>query len=1034
MKLCSLPLLLPAMAWGVATAEAADPKPNIVFIMADDLGWRDLGVTGSKFYQTPNIDRLARKGMLFTDAYAANPLCSPTRAGVLTGLHPQRTGFTAAGGHLPQEVFAASVAPVAQPWARGQNVRSATRLETRFTTYAELLREAGYRTAHFGKWHVGSSPYMATNHGFDVDIPAWNVPGPAGGYLYPWNMAGYPELPGEPGEHLEERMGREVAAFIRENKDRPFFVNYWAFTPHSPYQARPDLVEKHRGRVDRLDPQQSATMAAMIESLDNSVGTVLAALEEAGVAGRTVIVLTSDNGGSAFGESDGVLPTSNAPLKAGKGTIYEGGIRVPFIVDWPGVTTPGSTSTALVQTTDLFPTFLAMAGVPLPADYPGDGASIAPLLAGDKTTVRDAVYTYFPQNVDATGSLSGAAVRRGNDKLIRYFAENPDGSDRLELYDLSADPGETRNLAAEKPALAAELNDLLGAYLHETAAPIPGMNPAYDTNAPRPWEVDALHGRLPEDGPKVANGSFETPALTGDVSSLTPPINGWGTASAAMSGGILKTGYRGAANFIVGYEATASLTQSNGMVDVGSLASAVVGWNAGGAGVYTLAGGSFTASSNNTYIGWSNGTGTVNVDRGSFTAHNLNVGGSNATGTLNLNGGSFTNTGTFNVGAGGTVNVNSGGSLRGGAGGNVNVANDGVVNFKGGIGHGSMNLRLNGGTVDVQGQAMGPGSWANLVANGTGATLKNSSTNAATIAAGNTLWIWRAATNLTIHTVGDLQIDSWITSSGQTIPTGLIKTGPGTLVLTDPANNYTGNTTVAEGTLELSSSGSLVFAVGSNGVNSRLQGSGTVVIDGTFNFNLANASTNNGDRWTIVDPSLGVFYGETFFVNGFNGSGGIWTRETNGVTYRFEQSTGLLSASSETPGFGGWLQQYGLSGAAADPLATPAGDGIPNLLKYAFNLDPLRQEATGQYPGEYRGLPYVTASGSAYFEMIYYRDPAKTDIRVIPVWSAQLENASGWNEASDKELLGTRDGIEAWRARLPMDEERGFLRIRVEAD
>jgi arylsulfatase A-like enzyme len=524
MRLRGLPLLLPAMAWGVATAVAADPKPNIVFIMADDLGWRDLGVTGSKFYQTPHIDRLARKGMLFTDAYAANPLCSPTRAGVLTGLHPQRTGFTAPGGHLPQEVFAASVAETAQPWARGQNVGTATRLDTRFTTYAELLREAGYRTAHFGKWHVGPPPYMATDHGFDVDIPAWNVPGPAGGYVYPWNMAGIPELPGEPGEQLEERMGREVAAFIRENKDRPFFVNYWAFTPHSPYDARPDLVAKHRARVDRGDPQQSATMAAMIESLDDAVGTIVSALQEAGVADRTIVVFTSDNGGSAFGESDGVLPTSNAPLKAGKGTIYEGGIRVPLIVDWPGVTKPGSTSTALVQTTDLFPTFLAMAGVPLPADYPGDGVSIVPLLAGEKTNVRNAVYTYFPHNVDATGNLSGAAVRRGHDKLIRYFAENPDGSDRLELYDLTDDPGETRNLATEKTALAAELNDLLGAYLRETAAPIPGKNPAYDAAAPRPWEVDVLHGRLPEGGPDIANGNFEEPALIADAPPLTPPI------------------------------------------------------------------------------------------------------------------------------------------------------------------------------------------------------------------------------------------------------------------------------------------------------------------------------------------------------------------------------------------------------------------------------------------------------------------------------------------------------------------------------
>jgi arylsulfatase A-like enzyme len=524
MKLSGLHFLIPAMAWGVNPSAAADPKPNIVFIMADDLGWSDLGAMGSKFYQTPNIDRLAKKGMLFTNAYAANPLCSPTRAGVLTGLHPQRTGFTAPAGHVEQEVFEASLAPTAQPWARAQNVASATRLDTRFTTYAELLHEAGYRTAHFGKWHVGHSPYMPTNHGFDIDIPSWNVPGPAQGYVYPWNITGHPELPGDPGEQLEERMGREVAAFIRDNKDRPFFVNYWAFTPHSPYNGRPDLIEKHRARVDRTNPQQSATMAAMIESLDNAVGTVLSALDESGVADNTIVVLTSDNGGSTFGDSDGVLPTSNSPLKGGKGTIYEGGIRVPLIVDWPGVTKPGSVSSALVQSTDFFATFLEMAGVELPADCPGDGVSIVPILTGGKESVRDAVYTYFPHNVDATGNLSGAAVRRGDDKLIRYFAANPDGSDRLELYDLAADIGETRDLAAEKPGVAAELNDLLTAYLKETGAPTPGKNPDYNPDVPRPWEVDALHGRLPKGAPQIGNGSFEKPGLTGAKAQLTPPI------------------------------------------------------------------------------------------------------------------------------------------------------------------------------------------------------------------------------------------------------------------------------------------------------------------------------------------------------------------------------------------------------------------------------------------------------------------------------------------------------------------------------
>jgi autotransporter-associated beta strand protein len=417
-----------------------------------------------------------------------------------------------------------------------------------------------------------------------------------------------------------------------------------------------------------------------------------------------------------------------------------------------------------------------------------------------------------------------------------------------------------------------------------------------------------------------------------------------GTAAATMTGGTLKTGYRGAANFIMGIGATGSLTQSNGTLDVGSQANTIIGWTAGGAGTYTLAGGSYSAVSNTTYLGLSGGTGTVNVNGGSFTAHNLSVGGNAAAaGTLNLNGGSFTNTGTFTVGAGGTVNVNSGGSLRGGASGDVTVANNGLVNFNGGTGNASMNLLVNIGTVDVKGQTIGEGSWANLVASGAGATLRNSSANAAIIASNNTIWIWNGATNLTINTTGDLQIDSWITSSGQTIPTGIIKTGPGTLVLTYPANNYTGNTTVNEGTLELSATASMVFTVAGSGVNSRLQGVGNAVVDGIFNFNLGNASTTPGDSWSIVDASLGVSYGPTFFVNGFNGSGGVWTRATNGVTYQFEQMTGLLSVFGGTPAgnYANWLTNYpSLTGTNALGSADPDGDGFVNDVEYSFGGNP----------------------------------------------------------------------------------------------
>ncbi len=509
-----------------SSALGAPAKPNIVLILADDLGWRDLSVMGSTFYKTPNIDQIAKDGLLFTDAYAAYPLCSPTRAGLLTGMDPQRTGFTAPAGHADAEVFTYTAVKTAQPWARAGNATSATRLDTRFTTYPELLKKDGYVTAHFGKWHLGFSPYMPKDHGFDVDIPGWNVPGPGRGYMYPWDIPDLPSFPGKSGEQLEERLGQEAGRFIRENKDRPFLMNYWAFSVHAPYNGRPDLIKKYEEQVDRNNPQQSPTMAAMIESLDNAVGHIRKVLAEEGLTENTIIIFTSDNGGSAFGVADGVLPTSNAPLKSGKGNIYEGGTRVPLIVSWPGVTKPGSVTSALAQTTDLMATILEFAEVKLPEDYCGDGVSLVPVLKGKESSVRDAVYCYFPQNVEATGNLSGAYVRRGNYKLIRFFSDNTDFSDRFELYDLSSDIGETNNLAACKPELVGELSKDLARHLKETESSIPGKNQLFDPAAARPYPVYELHGGMlvPLE---IKNPGFEEPVLQGDQPVLDPSLPGY---------------------------------------------------------------------------------------------------------------------------------------------------------------------------------------------------------------------------------------------------------------------------------------------------------------------------------------------------------------------------------------------------------------------------------------------------------------------------------------------------------------------------
>lgn len=493
---------LALLAWTgglVATTavQAADsPGPNILFIMADDLGARDVGCFGSTFHQTPNIDRLAARGVKFTQAYAANPLCSPTRSSVLTGLWPARTGITAPVCHLPQVILDKKLAP-GGPGVRVRVATSVTRLKTEYVTLAEVLKDAGYRTGHFGKWHLGAEPYSAREQGFDVDWPHWPGPGPAGSYVAPWKFPPKLGVASQAGEHIEDAVSTHVASFIRENKDRPFFVNYWPFSVHAPYDAKDALVEKYRGRIDPTNPQRNPVYGAMVESLDDGVGRVLSTLEECGLADRTIVVFFSDNGGISWDGKDMAggghrsarfqadmtsPPTSNLPFRNGKASLYEGGLREPCIVVWPGVTKPGTENDTVIQSIDWMPTLLDMAGVPLPKEVRPDGVSFAPVLRGG-TLERDAIFTHFPHNTPASGQQPATCVRRGDWKLIRLFAQNDDGSDRLELYNLRDDVGESRNLASEKPELVGELNALITGFLKETEAVIPVLNPRYKAPA-----------------------------------------------------------------------------------------------------------------------------------------------------------------------------------------------------------------------------------------------------------------------------------------------------------------------------------------------------------------------------------------------------------------------------------------------------------------------------------------------------------------------------------------------------------------------
>ncbi|QDT14356.1 Arylsulfatase [Alienimonas californiensis] len=474
-------------------AEEPQRPPNVVLILADDLGWSDTTLYGTtSLYQTPNVARLAERGLTFTRAYAASPLCSPTRAGILTGLSPARVGITAPNCHLPRVVLEPSANPTAPPGMKATTCNSVTRLDPKYLTLAETLRSHGYTTGHFGKWHLGPEPYSPLEHGFGVDVPHWPGPGPAGSFVAPWKFPNFP--PNSPREHIEDRMAEEASRFIEDHKDEPFFLNYWQFSVHAPFDAKPELIEKYRPKVDPDDPQRSPTYAAMVESFDDAVGTLLDTLDRLGLAENTLIIFTSDNGGNMYNEIDGTTPTSNAPLRGGKATMYEGGVRVPWVTVLPGVTEPRTVSDALVQTTDIYPTVLEAAGLPAPDGLKFDGVSLVPALNGGELE-RDAIFTYFPHAPRVPDWLPPSASVHWTDddgtlwKLIRLFHEGGGprgGPHQLVLYNLTDDPGETTNLLAAKQIRAQQLNGKLEQFLTESGAPLPRKNPNFDPAKYRP--------------------------------------------------------------------------------------------------------------------------------------------------------------------------------------------------------------------------------------------------------------------------------------------------------------------------------------------------------------------------------------------------------------------------------------------------------------------------------------------------------------------------------------------------------------------
>jgi arylsulfatase A-like enzyme len=466
-----------------ASPVAAAAPPNIVFFLVDDLGQRDLAVYGSTFYDTPHLDKLAAEGALFTDAYAACPVCSPTRASILTGKYPQRTGITDyIGAPLRPELWKRNTKLLPAPYS--------DRLAHEEITLAEALKTAGYATFFAGKWHLGPEGWFPEDQGFDINQGGIDRGGPYGGKKY-FSPYGNPRLADGPeGEHLPDRLATETAKFMETNKDRPFFAYFSFYSVHTPLMARADLEAKYLAKKQKLGltaawgreaerdvrlVQEHAVYAGMVEAMDQAVGTVLAKLDALGLRENTIVIFTSDNGGLSTSEGS---PTSNLPWRGGKGWLYEGGIREPLLVRWPGVTRPGSVIHEPVSSPDFFPTLLAAAGAPLPAGYAGDGMDLTPVLKGGAPSSPRTLFWHYP-HYGNQGGAPGSAVRQGNWKLIHWFED-----DQYELFDLAKDPSEKNNLAGARPEKVAELKAEIARLRTATASLLPQPNPAYDPALP----------------------------------------------------------------------------------------------------------------------------------------------------------------------------------------------------------------------------------------------------------------------------------------------------------------------------------------------------------------------------------------------------------------------------------------------------------------------------------------------------------------------------------------------------------------------
>lgn len=454
-----------------------ETKPNVVLFVVDDLGWTDAHVYGSDLYQTPNIDQMAKDGVLFTNAYAATNVCSPTRASLITGKYPARLHITDwITGH--ERKFGKIKIP---DWQKA--------IQEEEYTIGELFQDNNYKTFHVGKWHLGESEKdWPEYHGFDINIAGNNVGSPkahgGGGYFSPYNNKKLED--GPEGEYLTERLANEVINIISENKNEPFFLNFWLYNVHTPLQAAQSKIDKYDALVKPNMLHNNSTYAAMVEHMDDALGKVLAALKENGLEDNTIVVFTSDNGGLRGNHENGkVKVTDNTPLRSGKGDIYEGGVRIPLIFKWPNHIKRGQVVNEISISPDLYPTLMVMANLKFPENTTQDfdGIDLSGVINGEETESRKAIFWHYP-HYHLEGSTPHSAVRYEDWKLIRLYED-----DSYQLYNLANDLGETKDLSVNNLKKLEELKLLLNNWLIETNAQLPIPNDDYDLHREGEWSI-----------------------------------------------------------------------------------------------------------------------------------------------------------------------------------------------------------------------------------------------------------------------------------------------------------------------------------------------------------------------------------------------------------------------------------------------------------------------------------------------------------------------------------------------------------------